>query len=119
MKKQSKITSNFFVTKKITSVKNDMGIFHYKNSELLIPHKNDAPAIECVNGTVFFFTDGKLNRYNLPAIQYSDGSKFYYQNNMRHRTDGPAIEWANGIKKWYLFDKEYSEKDFNETIKGF
>ena len=33
-----------------------------------------------------------------------------------HRENGPAIECADGYKEWYINDKPYTERSFNEYI---
>ena len=47
---------------------------------------------------------------------YADGGKRWYLNGERHREDGPAIEAANGTKHWWLNDKEYTKREFNEKM---
>ena len=32
---------------------------------------------------------------------YLNGTKYWYQDGKLHRTDGPAVEGANGIKEWH------------------
>jgi len=51
-------------------------------------------------------------------IEYVNGTKYWLLNGKYHRTDGPAVERSDGATKfWYLNDKEYSEKEFNEKVK--
>jgi hypothetical protein len=47
---------------------------------------------------------------------YVDGSTYWYQNGKYHRLDGPAIEYANGDKSYYIEGKKYTEEDFNEQL---
>ena len=55
--------------------------FYYKDKAMTLIHREDGPAVECVNG-----------------------DKFWYRNDKCHREDGPAIESANGDKSWYIND---------------
>lgn len=50
-----------------------------------------------------------LHREGGPAIQCENGSKFWYVNGERHREDGPAIEGARGYDYWYLNDERVNE----------
>ena len=39
-----------------------------------------------------------------PAIECADGSKYWYQEGNLHRLNGPAIEYTNGDKeRWEIF----------------
>jgi hypothetical protein len=46
--------------------------------------------------------NGKTHREDGPAIECVDGTKSWWIGGDFHREDGPAIEWANGAKSWYL-----------------
>ena len=59
---------------------------------------------------IFYYKDGKLHRKDGPAIEYPNGDKEWYLNGELHREDGPAIEYPNGGNVWYLNDIKYSEK---------
>lgn len=69
-------------------------------------HRVDGPAIE-VNGSKFWYQNGKLHRVDGPAIEYVDGSKHWLIENKLHRVDGPAIEKADGFRSWYMEDKQH------------
>ena len=86
----------------------------YLNGNL---HREDGPAVECIDGEKEWWVNGKRHRVGGPAVEWAEGSKFWYLNNQRHREDGPAIERANGRKEWYLNDKLVSEADFNKRTK--
>ena len=88
----------------------------YRNAKDQL-HREDGPAIECSNGTKFWYVNGKYHREDGPAIEYADGLKFWFVKGKRHREDGPACEYANGVKYWYVNGKELSEKEFNERNK--
>ena len=79
-------------------------------------HREDGPAIECVNGDKTWYLNGKLHREDGPAIEYSDGSKSWYLNGKRHREDGPAIEYADGDKFWYLNGKYLTEDEWRAKL---
>ena len=40
-----------------------------------------------------------------------NGSKFWYLNGKLHRLDGPACEYATGYKAWYKNDQRHSHKN--------
>jgi len=105
----------------------------WKNSEGKL-HRTDGPAVECSNGTKYWYVNNMCHRLDGPAIEFSNGTQYWYVNDMLHRTDGPAIdlangdrEWhqngqlhreygpaiehSNGYKKWYLNDSQVTEQD--------
>jgi len=53
-----------------------------------------------------------------PAIECANGTKYWYSNGKRHREGGPAVEWANGDKEWYINGKELTEAEFNARTKS-
>jgi hypothetical protein len=68
-------------------------------------------------GTKHWYINGKLHREDGPAIECVNGTKEWYINDKRHREDGPAIEYASGAKYWYINDKHLTEAEFNARIK--
>jgi len=52
--------------------------------------KNEWFALDC----------SQLHRLNGPAMERVDGTKYWYVNGKLHRTDGPVIEWSDGTKSW-------------------
>lgn len=48
-----------------------------------------------------YWLKNKLHREDGPAIECKDGSKFWFQNGERHRTDGPAVIEPNGNMEWW------------------
>ena len=72
-------------------------------------HREDGPALECVNGDKHWYKEGKLHRLDAPAIEYSDGEKYWFLNDEIHREDGPAIEYADGSKFWYKENELHRE----------
>jgi hypothetical protein len=81
-------------------------------------HREDGPAIECVNGDKFWHLNGEAHREDGPAVERINGNKYWYLNGKLHRGDGPAIEYASGNKCWYLNGRELTEEAFNEYIKA-
>jgi len=65
--------------------------FYYKDKEMTILHREDAPAIE-----------------------WSTGGKSWYLNGKRHREDGPAIESSWGSKAWFLNGEKLTEQEFKK-----
>ena len=88
--------------------------FYYKDKEMTILHREDAPAIEWSTGGKSWFLNGKRHREDAPAIESSNGSKAWYLNGKRHREDGPAAEYADGSKFWYLNGKQLTEEEFKK-----
>ena len=69
-----------------------------------------------VDGTKYWYFNGKLHREDGPAVEYVSGTKHWYLNGERHREDGPAIEFISGNKYWYLNGKGLTEEEFlNKT----
>ena len=64
----------------------------------------------------FWYKDGVLHREDGPAVECINGDKAWYKNGKLHREDGPAIEWSNGDKEWFLDGKELSEDEFNKRM---
>ncbi len=86
-----------------TSIRKEIdpsGNVHYYNEQDRF-HREDGPAIECINGDKHWYQNGKLHREDGPAIEWYDGDKEWYQNGKLHRVDGPAIECSNGDKSWW------------------
>ena len=63
-------------------------------------HREYGPAIECSDGSKFWYQNNRLHRLDGPAIEYPDGSYEWYLNGRRHRIDGPAIEHPDGYRAW-------------------
>jgi hypothetical protein len=62
--------------------------------------------------------NGKFHREDGPAVECIDGLKSWWINGKRHREDGPAIEWANGYKEWYLNGREYTEQEYKYEMRS-
>ena len=73
----------------------------YKDTKCNILHRENAPAVEYVDGHVEWWRHDQLHRIDGPAVISKHGDKYWYQNNRLHRTDGPAIEYASGTKAWF------------------
>jgi hypothetical protein len=95
------------------------GSIRYKVGE--IHHRSDGPAIEFLDGSTFWYFNGKAHRANnLPAIERADGTKEYVVHGVNHRTDGPAIISPTGKQYWYYQGKCIdckNLKEFNIAIK--
>ena len=63
-----------------------------------------------------WFLNGKYHREDGPAVECVDGHKAWFLNGKCHRKDGPAIERADGSKEWWLDDIYYSEADWKKEI---
>jgi len=122
--KKAKITTDVFGRK---VWKNSAGEYH----------REDGPAIECVNGDKEYYINGKHHRTDGPALEYSEykdwriegvhhredgpavesanGNKFWYLHGKLHRLDGPAIEFPNGYKEWWI-NGERQYKDIIDNV---
>ena len=92
-------------------IKNDNGIFYYKDKEMTIRHREDGPAVEWANGTKYWWLNGELHREDGPAIEWANGTKYWWLNGELHREDGPAIERVDGSKEWFLNGKVVTEAE--------
>ena len=54
-----------------------------------------------MNGTTWWFKDGKLHREDGPAVIQANGYKAWYKEELRHREGGPAVIHPNGLKLFY------------------
>ena len=96
----------------------DGTICYYNDKEQL--HREDGPAAEYLDGTKYWYINGKRHRLNGPAAEYANGDKSWYVNGELHREDGPAYEYADGYKAWYLNSKKIdckSQEEFLRLIK--
>ena len=58
-----------------------------------------------------WYLNGRLHREDGPAVECVNGSKAWYINGKLHRADGPAIEYSDGRIEWWINDKfKRSEK---------
>ncbi len=80
----------------------------YKDDEL---HREDGPAIECLDGTKKWYQNGLLHRENGPAVEWWNKDKFWYKDGMLHREDGPAIEsyGSKWNKQWFQNGERHRE----------
>jgi hypothetical protein len=74
-------------------------------------HREDGPAVECVDGYRCWYKKGRLHREDGPAVEHADGDKSWYLDGKKHREDGPAVEHAGGYKSWYLEGVNYSKSE--------
>lgn len=89
---------------------------HHKDSSKIF-HREDGPAAEWSDGTKFWYQNGELHRENEPAVEWDDIGREWYQNGMLHRENGPAVERPDGDKEWWLGHEEYTQDEFNKTLK--
>jgi len=80
-------------------------------------HRENGPAIECVNGDKYYYINDELHREDGPAIEHVNGDKYYYINDELHREDGPAVEYVNGYKAYYINGEYLTEQEFNDRSK--
>jgi hypothetical protein len=61
---------------------------------------------------------GKLHREDGPAVECIDGLKSWWINGKRHREDGPAIDNGDDYKWWYLNNVEYTEQEYKRKTRS-
>ena len=54
------------------------------------------------NGNKYWYLNGILHRDDGPAVECVDGEKHWYVNGRCHRNDGPAVEFANGGTEYWI-----------------
>jgi hypothetical protein len=79
-------------------------------------HRDDGPAIIGLNGTKYWYINGKRHRDGGPALIHPDGRQEWYQNGKCHRDDGPAIIWPDGRKEWFLRGQKYTFKKWLQLV---
>ena len=54
----------------------------------------------------------------MPGFKVIDQSSITWYNEKEeiHREDGPAVEYTNGNKWWWLYDKQYTKKDYYKEL---
>jgi hypothetical protein len=95
------------------------GSKYWYNDELDL-HREDGPAIEFVNGSKFWYIDGKQHRLDGPAVENANGANYWCIDGKLHRLDGPAIERYNGNNEWYIDNKPiycHSNDEFLRIVK--
>ena len=50
--------------------------------------------------------DNLFHREDGPAIECVDGSKEWWIDGAPHRTDGPAVDHANNLYEWWINDEK-------------
>lgn len=58
--------------------------------------------VRMTDAYVWYDETNQLHREDGPACEGDDGSVYYVVNGVRHREDGPAVIKANGHKEWWL-----------------
>jgi hypothetical protein len=81
---------------------------YYKDPEMTILHREDGPAIESPNRTVWY-KDNTIHRKDGPAVVDKFAGERWYLNGEYHRVDGPAVIRKDGTKEWYLNGKRHRE----------
>ena len=74
-------------------------------------HREDGPALIESGGAQYWYHHGKRHREDGPALIESDGSQYWYLNDKLHREDGPAIVFSNGERRWYLNGKRVTQEE--------
>jgi len=84
-------------------------ITYYTNGKLHNPH---GPAVVGTNGRKSYWINGKRHNPNGPAIVCANGDKFYYINGKLHNPHGPAVVGTNGRKSYYINGELLTKAEF-------
>jgi len=80
-----------------------------------VHHRTDGPA-KINGGTEVWMVCGEVHRLDGPAAIYPDGDEIWFMNGQMHREDGPAMVHADGTKCYYLFNRQYSYKEWLKAL---
>ena len=81
-------------------------------------HREDGPAVECVDGSTMWYFEGRLHRIGGPAYEFVNYHKHWWVDGKLHREDGPAVEHADGNVAWWLDGIHYlSYETYQEAVK--
>lgn len=89
----------------------------YKDAECKILHRDGGPAIECADGSKFWYINGERHRDGGPAVEVADCYKSWWINGKRHREDGPAVKFADGSEFYYIRGEQVPEDEFLERTR--
>lgn len=67
-----------------------------------------------ISSIQFLNRTNELHRNEGPARIAVDGSKYWYNNGRPHRLDGPAVETADGRCEYFIHGFSFSKKEFDE-----
>ena len=79
-------------------------------------HRVDGPAIECENGSKWWYFNGVLHRENGPAIEWSNGDKTWFKHGLIHRDNEPAVELADGRVQYWIDGKYFKPLETKPTV---
>ena len=72
--------------------------YWYLNTEQIIFHREDGPAIEDEHGNKYWYINGELHREDGPAIESANRKKYYYFNNELYSDIKTDEEWVSFLK---------------------
>ena len=91
-----------------------MEVIHTTNTEMCNTiNKNGCYITE--DGTKHYYKNNGLHRLDGPASEWK-GNKYWYRKGFIHRIGGSAVEFYNGSRGWFLFDRYYSEDEYNKLV---
>jgi hypothetical protein len=61
---------------------------------------------------------GERHRENGPAVECINGDKAWFLNGNLHNKDGPAIEWGSGSKEWWINSTKYTEQEYKYKMRS-
>lgn len=67
-------------------------------------------------GSIFYLLNGLPHRDDGPAIEHLNGTKTYHKHGKFHRLDGPAVIYADGRQSYYIEGIKYDEDKFWEQV---
>lgn len=101
-------------------------ISNFNDTECTVLHREDGPAIVCLDGTKMWFRHGKLHREDGPAFETLSGNHEWWLDDVLYRTGttspigpdgtwrltddecelhctvGPAVHHPDGRKEWWV-----------------
>lgn len=67
-----------------------------------IPVEYTGVVVSLTTKRTMYFKKGKLHREDGPAIECLDGGKHWFKDENHHRINGPAVEYPSGYKEWWV-----------------
>ena len=69
------------------------------------------------NGKTWKNSEGQYHREDGPAVECLDGTRIWYVNGQLHREDGPAIVRLNGGHEYYIKDRWFPKERYMYLLK--
>lgn len=80
---------------------------HLKGEKI---HRDGAPAIECADGSEWWYQKGVKHRDGGPAVIRANGEYQWRAYGRLHRADGPAKVDEDGHEQWALYGERFNNR---------